>query len=265
MNIQLLVIDPQHDFCHPKGALSVPGAEDDMKRLADMVNTHGDKIDDIRVTLDSHHYVHIAHPICWVDKNGNHPNPFTVITEADVTGPNPLWRAYNPGWQNRQVEYVKKLKEGGRYVLCIWPPHCLIGSNGHQVLPVFFDALIEWQKQFAVVDYVTKGSNVFTEHYSVVKADVPDPTDPGTNINTGFIQRLESADKILVAGEASSHCVRNSVCDIVEEFGEEHAQKFVILEDAMSPVPGFEYLHDEFFEFCKAKKINFSTTTTFFS
>ena len=79
MNIQLLVIDPQKDFCDPTGALYVKGAEKDMERLAAMVDKNGDKIDDIRVTLDSHQKIHIAHPICWQDAKGNHPAPFTII------------------------------------------------------------------------------------------------------------------------------------------------------------------------------------------
>ena len=36
MQVQLLVIDPQIDFCDPGGALSVAGADQDMARLAPM-------------------------------------------------------------------------------------------------------------------------------------------------------------------------------------------------------------------------------------
>jgi hypothetical protein len=38
----LLVIDPQVDFCDPKGNLYVNGADKDMVRLADMVNKYSD-------------------------------------------------------------------------------------------------------------------------------------------------------------------------------------------------------------------------------
>ncbi len=265
MNIQLLVIDPQHDFCSPKGALSVAGADKDMERLAAMVIKHGDKIDDICVTLDSHQRIHIAHPICWVDGNGNHPNPFTMISEADVTGPNPKWRAFNPAWQKRQVEYVKALATGGRYVLVIWPPHCLISTDGHSVYAPFGVALADWQdKNFGMIDFVTKGSNPFTEHYSVVKADVPDAGDPTTNINTQFIKRLEAADIVLVAGEALSHCVANSVRDIAAEFGNAHIKKFVLLEDATSPVTTFEKMADDFVNEMVGKGMQIAKTTTFF-
>ena len=36
-NIQLLVVDGQFDFCDPAGALYVPGADEDMKRLSKMM------------------------------------------------------------------------------------------------------------------------------------------------------------------------------------------------------------------------------------
>lgn len=263
--IQLLVIDPQIDFCDPKGALYVSGGEKDMHRLAEMVRKHAGAIDDIRVTLDSHQELHIAHPIMWVDSKGNHPAPFTLIQEDDVIGSNPKWKAFNPGFQQRQADYIKTLKANGKYVLCIWPPHCRIGSIGTAVYPEFYDALVYWQNsQFGVIDWITKGSNIFTEHYGAVCADVIDPSDPTTNINTSFIKRLEEADRILVAGEASSHCVVNSIKQVIQEFGEENAKKFVLLEDCMSPVTGFENLAEDFFNYAKSLGIQISTSTTFF-
>lgn len=270
-NIQLLVIDPQVDFCDPKGALYVNGADKDMERLAAMLDKHGDKIDDIRVTLDSHQQLHIAHPIFWVDSQGNHPSPFTVITEDDVVGSKAKWRAFNPAFQKRQVDYVKALKTGGRYLLVIWPPHCIIGSKGTSIYPTFNEALDRWAlKNFGLIDFVTKGSNPFTEHYGVVKADVPDAGDPTTNINTTFIKRLEEADVILVAGEALSHCVANSVRDIAAEFGDEQVKKFVLLEDATSAVadqPGstmFADMADNFVKEMVKKGMKLAKTTDFF-
>jgi len=263
MTTQLLIIDPQRDFCNPDGALFVPDADQDSIRLGKFISRSLDMLDDIRVTLDSHQPVHIAHPICWIDAAGKHPNPFTIISEEDVTGINPAWKASNPGWQTRQVEYVKALKAGGRYLLCIWPPHCLIGTVGHTITEPIEAALREWQNQFAMIDFVTKGSNPLTEHYSVVKADVVDPEDFSTAINTDFIKRLQSADRILVGGQALSHCVASSIRDISTEFGEEHTKKIILLEDAMSPVPGFEALADAFIQECLQKGIKLAKTTDF--
>ena len=97
-----------------------------------------------------------------------------------------------------------------------------------------------------VVNFVTKGSNIFTEHYSAVKADVPDSEDPATQLNTDLIQKLEQCDQVIIAGEALSHCVASTVRDVAAELGTEGAEKLVILEDCSSNVPGFESLGDAF-------------------
>ncbi len=263
MKTQLLLIDPQVDFCRPGGALYVKGADEDAGRLAKLITRSLDMFNAIRVTLDSHQPVHIAHPICWVDKHGNHPDPFTLITVEDVAGPNPKWKAFHPAWQQRQAAYVEALKAGSRYVLCIWPPHCLIGTEGHTVMPELSEALRQWQDRFALVDFVPKGGNPHTEHYSVVKAEVPDPEDPSSQLNTRFISRLQTADRMLIAGEALSHCVANSVRDIAAEFGHEHIKKLVLLEDASSAVPGFEAFADDFLKEMTAKGMQTAKTTDF--
>ena len=61
--IHMLLIDPQVDFCDPSGALYVTGADEDMKRLAKMLERIDGKLDDIHVTLDCHYFVDVAHPI----------------------------------------------------------------------------------------------------------------------------------------------------------------------------------------------------------
>lgn len=243
--VHLIIIDPQVDFCSPQGKLYVKGAEQDIPRLANMIRRLKNKIDDIHVTLDSHHLLHVAHPIWWRDSHGKMPDPFTIITASDVESGR--WTTRQPSFYRRSLNYVKQLEQNGRYPLCIWPPHCLIGSDGHKVVPQLFDALTEWENDFAVVDYVTKGSNIFTEHYSAIQADVPDPSDPGTQVNTAFIQTLMDADIVLVAGEAGSHCLANTVTDLGNNFKDDSMfKKMVLLKDATCPVPGFEKMQDDF-------------------
>ena len=85
--IHLVVIDPQNDFCDPQGALYVPGAAEDVERLARLVDRLRDRIDDIHITLDSHRRVDISHPMWWSDARGRAPDPFTRITAASVSVP----------------------------------------------------------------------------------------------------------------------------------------------------------------------------------
>jgi nicotinamidase/pyrazinamidase len=174
------------------------------------------------------------------------------------------WTTTQPGTYRRSREYVAALEQNGRYPLCVWPYHCLIGSPGHAVVPELFAALTDWESGFAVVDYVTKGSNIWTEHYSAVVADVPDPEDPSTQINTRLIQTLMEADLIFVAGEAGSHCLANTVRDIANNFGDDnYVKKLVLLTDATSPVPGFETYQDDFLREMTARGMQTATTTDF--
>lgn len=262
-SVHLVIIDPQVDFCDPGGALYVRGAEGDVHRLAEMVRRVAPKLDDIHVTLDSHRLIDVAHPVFWKDSGGRHPDPFTIITAADVEMGR--WTPTLPGFYRRMLDYVRGLEANGRYPLCIWPPHCLIGSAGHCVMPELREALLGWERQrFAMVDYVTKGSNPWTEHYSAVCADVPDPTDPGTQINTRFIQTLSEADLVAIAGEAGSHCLANTVRDVASNFGDDSAiRRLVLLEDASSPVPGFENLQADFIREMRDRGMQLATTRDF--
>lgn len=246
MRLEFLIIDPQNDFSDtPGAALPVPGASADAERLARLLDRLGDRIAEIHVTLDTHQLVDIAHPVFWLDRSGRRPAPFTQITVADVE--NGDWRPFRSEYQQRALDYVRALRDNGRYTLTVWPPHCLIGTWGHNVIPVVAEALRRWEEQgFARVDYVTKGHNPWTEHYSAVQADVPDPTDPTTQLNVRLIKTLETADRVALSGQALSHCVANTVRDIADYFGQESVRKLVLIEDTSSPVPGFEPLARQF-------------------
>jgi len=256
---KLFIIDPQEDFCNPKGNLFVPGADEDMKRLAKMIRENLDSISDITITLDSHHKVHIAHGIWWIDSNGNHPTPFTLISEEDVL--NGKWKSFNPEFQRRSLDYVRKLKS-----IRIWPEHCLIGTPGHNVVPELMDALLQWESKFRLVKKFTKGSNIFTEHFSAVKADVEDPDDITTMFNGKFVESVVDGEgDILIAGEALSHCVASTMRDIASLFTDEQMKRFVLLTDATSNVSGCEHLGNQFIDAMVARGMRLSTTTQYFA
>jgi len=264
-NVHLITIDPQNDFCiangpgGEKGALVVAGADADMSRLGTFISKNRKRLSEIHCTVDSHQYVHIAHPAFWVNSKGERPNPFTLISEDDVK--NGVWRAYNPKWQGRALNYVETLKKNARYVLVIWPPHCLIGTWGHSIVPVVANALYEWEKDtFNRVNFVAKGSNLFTEHYSGVQADVPDDQDTSTQLNTALIDALNEAEEIVITGEALSHCVANTIRDIATQFGVDQVQKFTLLEDTSSNVTTFEKMGQDFVKEMLAKGMKITTT-----
>ena len=254
LNVQLVIIDPQKDFMDIlagpgdpvefeipgvvkfRSTLPVSGALKDMERLSALVDRIGHKFDDIHVTLDSHHEIDVAHPGMWRDADGNEPKPFTIITHDDVA--NGVWSPKNPAFRGRMLRYTEELARKGNYPLMIWPVHCLIGSWGHTVEDNIFAALRRWErKNYANVDFVTKGANPFSEHYGALEAEVSDPSDPSTSLNTPFITVAQDADIIAVSGEASSHCVKETVRQFSTNIGQQHIHKFHLLTDCMSPVP----------------------------
>jgi nicotinamidase-related amidase len=256
----LLVVDPQNDFCDvPGAALPVAGADADMKRLAQFIRERGDSLDAITVTLDSHSPVDIAHPAWWQDASGKSPAPFTAITVADVEAGR--WKARDPARQTSSLEYVRALERGKKYVLVIWPEHCLLGSWGHNIHPAVKAELDAWaRRKLKPVAVVIKGLNPGTEHYSAARAEVPDPADPETQLNRKLVDAMGAADHVLVAGEALSHCVAATVRDIVEALPPDSARKVTLLTDAMSPVGGFEKLGADFLAEMRSRGMRASTT-----
>lgn len=232
--IHLVIIDPQNDFMDiPEATLPVAGANADMDRVADLVRRSGHKFDDIHVTMDSHRVIDVGHAAMWQDAHGKNPDPFTLISAQDIESG--VWVPRDPSRRQYMIGYAHSLEAGGKYQIMVWPTHCLIGTPGWCVQKNLMAALQEWErKEFANVDYVTKGSNPWTEHYGGLEAEVPDPSDPTTGLNTRFIQVLQAADLVFLCGEALSHCVRATVTQIMDNIGD--VSKLAILTDCTSPV-----------------------------
>jgi nicotinamidase-related amidase len=188
----------------------------------------------------------------WVDQVGNNPAPFTLITANDVrTGKWIPTHYLSQGDRQKLMDYTGKLEANGRYSLVIWPPHCLVGSSGMNVQEEVFQAFLAWEQESKrPVNYVNKGYNPFTEHYSVIQADVPDPADASTQPNLNLIRVIDDASKkpntvVLIGGQALSHCVANSVTDLATHM-DLTGKKIVLVRDWCSNVPGFEQLGDDF-------------------
>lgn len=279
MNIELLAIDPQYDFCavpeeHKKKlynsisktsetvepALPVEKAWEDSIRLADFIQKSGKFIDQITVTLDTHQLYDIGHPLFWRNSKGQMPEPFTTIYHQDIL--DGKWTPIDHTKKDYVLHYTKTLEENGLYNLFIWPPHCLVGTPGHNVVDPILFALRDWEKGYiGRVNYVTKGHNPYTEHYGGFQAEVPLPEDPTTLLNSRLIEHFEKADVVLLTGQALSHCVASTVMQLIENFGEENVKKLVLLEDTTSPVAGFEQNAEDFLKNAKAKGMRTMKTT----
>jgi nicotinamidase/pyrazinamidase len=235
----LLIIDPQNDF-HNGGSLMVDHAEEDALITSAFITKNIDIIDEIFVTLDSHHKKHIAHKAFWVrtDKeNGNQVlAPFSMLSHNGKEDTDCLYK-YDPktnevdlkeGWRpkdislkNWAIDYSKKLTNGvNNFKLTIWPDHCLIGTSGHAIQDDIQKALSQWSRHQKnlnkTIKYICKGMNCLTEMYSAIEAEVPINSDQSTTCNVELLMELGKTTYLLVAGQALTHCVNYTVRDILK-------------------------------------------------
>lgn len=261
--LALCIIDGQNDFMDIQGAaLPVQGASADMDRLSSWAIPNIEKFSRIFLTQDSHHYLDIAHPDWWQDASGKTVSPFTLITYADI-----MAGKYTPRLNyKKSVAYVKALEDNGEYLHFIWPPHCLMGTWGHNFYKSVFDIILATEKSGKWVNIITKGSNPFTEHFGAFRANIEDPNDWSTQLDQNLINNLLDCDEVLIAGEARSHCVANSLRQLLQEMPA-LAPKLVVLTDCMSDVPGLpQAFYDEvqkLYDDAKNKGVKFETTQTY--
>jgi nicotinamidase/pyrazinamidase len=253
--LQLLIVDPQNDFCDIDGAtLPVAGADADMKRLAALVDQAGAAIADIVVTLDSHPVYAIERPAFWQQPGadgaegvegapppGSPVSPFTQIKAEDVRAGR--FAPRDAALRDQVLAYLDALEASPKkYILMVWPTHCVVGTWGHNVHGELAAALGRWEAtRLRTVEKVLKGQNPMTEQYSAVRAEVPIASDPRTQTNRALVDRIVGFPGLtFIAGEASSHCVAATAEDLFGEMSAERLSRIVLIEDAMSPVGGFE-------------------------
>jgi nicotinamidase-related amidase len=261
----LLVVDVQNTFCIPDfelfvGGRSGSGAVDDNRRLCEFVYRNLGTITQIFPSLDTHHAMQLFHAIWLVDEHGNHPAPYTLVSADDVaTGRWTVNAAVADGLgidvdyaARHLAHYTRRLAQGGKYDLTIWPYHAMLGGIGHALVSaveeaVFFHGIARHSRP----EFQVKGDNPLTEHYSMLGPEVTEGPD-GDRLaakNTELIAKLLSFDAVFVAGQAKSHCMAWTIDDLLahDDVRERLAERTYLLEDCTSPVvvPGVVDYTDE--------------------
>ena len=224
-------IDAQVAFCTPGASLFVPGAPDDNARALRFLYGNLERITTLALSLDTHRVFQIFHPAWWQNEAGQPPAPLTAITHADVASGK--WRATRSPEQSEA--YVRKLEEGGRYVLTIWPYHAMLGGLSHALVPAMMElSMFHSIARDTQTVLVQKGGEPLTESYSVLSPEV------GGSFNEDLFRLLMHHDRVYVFGQAKSHCVLSTLRDLMARIEKEDrglAKKVHVLVDAMSPVP----------------------------
>jgi nicotinamidase-related amidase len=258
----LLAVDVQNTFCIPGfelfvGGRSGTGAVDDNRRLCDFVYRNLGTITQVFPSLDTHHAMQVFHAVWLVDDDGNHPAPYTLVSPDDVESGR--WRVneavaealgIDPAYAVRHLaHYTRRLSEGGKYDLTIWPYHAMLGGIGYALVPAFEEAVFfHGIARYSAPDFQVKGDKPLTEHYSMLGPEVtegPDGEQLGS-FNSGLIEKLLTFDAVVVAGQAKSHCIAWTIDDLLEH-ERALAERTYLLEDCTSPVvvPGVVDYTDE--------------------
>lgn len=233
----VFIIDAQISFCMPGASLFVPGAVEDLQRAIRWLYKNLDQLTGIFCSLNTHLAYQIFHPSWWVDERGEPPAPYTCITYEQVRSGR--FRAVR--YPEESLEYTRKLEGSGKYVLTLWPFHALLGSPSHSLMPALFEAVLfhAFSRQ-ASPHIEVKGAHPLTENYSVFQPEVTELSGRTLGgFNQALFEKLMSFDRVYVFGEASSHCVLETLKDLNERIQATepaNARKVWILTDAMSPV-----------------------------
>ncbi len=251
----LVLIDVQNTFCIPEfelyvGGRSGRGAVEDNVRLCEFMYRNLGKITQITATMDTHRIMQVFHAIFFVDKKGNHPSPYTDIHASELR--ESRWM-FNPALssqfgvapeygQQMMIHYAEELEKKSKFALTIWPYHAMLGGIGHALVSsveeaIFFHSIA----RVAQPELEIKGDKPFTENYSVIGPEVltgPMGETLGMH-NQKFIEQLQHVDRLIIAGQAKSHCVAWTVSDLLEDIALldlDLARKVYLLEDCTSPV-----------------------------
>lgn len=264
LKVILLSVDVQNTFCIPGFELYVGGrsgtaAVDDNRRLCEFIYRNLHHITEIIPTMDTHQAMQIFHAVFLVDDRGNTPPAYTRVSESDIQAGK--WRI-NPSISSALMEsnswvqqyllgYVRQLAKSAQYDLTIWPYHAMLGGIGHALVAAFEEACFFHSiARFAPTVFEMKGRSPLTECYSVLGPEVSIKHRYSSQKNDGLLNRLLSADILIIAGQAKSHCVAWTISDLLEAILARNADlstNVYLLVDCTSPVvvPGVVDFTDE--------------------
>lgn len=251
----LVAVDVQNTFCIPGfelyvGGRSGSGAVEDNRRLCEFIYRNLHRITQIVPTLDTHQAMQIFHGVFFVNERGEHPAPYTLISEEDIA--EGRWRFNEALSENLQLQpayvqrhlrhYTAQLKKSGKFALTVWPYHAMLGGVGHALVSAVEEAIFfHTMARYSQPDFQIKGGHPLTEHYSVFGPEVG--TDPEGKLlapkNERLFHKLIEFDAVVIAGQAKSHCVAWTIADLLDnimKWDRDLVEKVYLLEDCSSPV-----------------------------
>jgi nicotinamidase-related amidase len=188
----------------------------------------------------------------WVDKNDEHVHP-GLFTQIDVENFNNPW-VPNPrivnllGFDMSYSAFIKQTKKtiellmlSEKQPVIIWPYHGINYELGRSVPFPLGELLFVHSIARDTTPYIiSKGEENNIESYGAFAPDIIEEE----KYNEPVLYDITDYDAIIIAGEASTHCVKYTLLQLIDFIlnnrSNGHVAKIYVAKDCMSPVPGFE-------------------------
>jgi nicotinamidase/pyrazinamidase len=89
--------------------------------------------------------------------------------------------------------------------------------------------------------------NIIVSNHVSKEAEVP--INSVTSFNQKLLESLQTSDRLLVCGQAMSHCVNYTLSSIIDRWDKDKLSNITLLTDCSSSVPGFEVAGVKFQEY----------------
>lgn len=165
----IVLVDVQKCFLDE---FPVYGATLDFDIVAEKIESNIDNVDYIAVVKDSHNNQEINNKLNWINSTGHNPSEYDEILLLDIG------RKWWP--LSVSLEYAKnysiELSRNKKNPIIIWPEHCIIDTDGHNIIDNIQIVLNKWENQTnKEVVYIEKGLNKYSEEYGILPdARLPD-------------------------------------------------------------------------------------------
>lgn len=206
----MVAIDAEIGFTLQGHPLQVQGAICDVQRAIEVIYLRPDLIDEVFFTLDQHFSVSIFFPWWWINDKGQHPEPFTAITSADIISGK--WRPII--MQEWSTYLVRKLGK-----IDVWDEHCEIGTEQARLVPALEEAII-WHMVARDTKPIMmlKGDVLESEFFGVFAPDIQIPGHPRGGQMREALNLLGRYRRTFWWGEAGNICLQASVRQFMQHY-----------------------------------------------
>lgn len=207
------IIDPQNCF---ENELPIYGATLNNIDTALNINKSVNSIDQLVLLKDTHNNNEINNQNNWINSTGHHPNIYEMINENDI---GKKWWPTTVSLEYAKI-YSNYLNNNNKPSIIMWPNHCVINTNGHNINDEINKSIQYWEfinnKSVLILE---KGLNMYSEQYGILpEARLPQVFND-KNINyliNEVIYLLCNYDNIYFVGDEYSHSVLPTLKDVHE-------------------------------------------------